>query len=73
MTDTSDVLSMRIRPLNHLCRDPVGATIQTCDVSLRPKVLVESGLRNDLVRITVGINKIGHGGVPEALSKSKVF
>ena len=47
MTDTGDVLSMRIRPLNHLCRDPVGATIQTYDVNLQPEVLAKSGLRND--------------------------
>ena len=46
MTDTGDVLSMRIRPLNYLCRDPIGAAIQTSDVRLRPEVLAKSGLRN---------------------------
>ena len=44
MTDTGDVMSMHIRPLNHLCRDLIGATIQTYDVSLRPEVLAKSGL-----------------------------
>ena len=47
MTDTGDVLSMRIRPLNYLCRDLIGATIQTYHVSLRPEVLGKSGLHND--------------------------
>ena len=47
MTDTGDVLSMRIRPLNYLCRDPIGAAIQTYDVRLRPEALAKSRLRND--------------------------
>ena len=55
MTDTGDVLSMRIRPLNYLCRDPIGAAIQTYDVSLRPEALAKSGLHNE-----PSANRIGY-------------